>query len=622
MLQILYDKAQEETFKNEVLTHFDGQDIKAEIFNSETIAQLPEKVKLITYLGDSDLKQLLIDAADKEWELGILPHPGLEYVQRGLGVTSKMDKAIEAILDESQSTEIDLLLCNEKPVLQSVKTGSIFLIDETNAQSNLLLQIFRIFKNTWRVKNLKHKAFKLSVGEENSINTSALGIVALAQAGSIALSRKIKSFEGSNVGFFNVLIVSPQSVLEMLLFLIKGILPGRHRIDKEDSFIGYIKTKTLNISSETNIDFSIDGEKFTAENISIEVKPKAIHLLLPSIFTETESSSDNKNSFKTENLPYGEKKEELTKRKMPWLPRATPEEFKELFTALRLNARLNKTYIVLMAISTIMATFGLYGNSSPVIIGAMILAPLMPPIVSFSMAIVRYDVSILKDSSKTILLGTVLSLLFAAFVSIIIPLRIITPEMDMRLSPTLLDLGIAVASGIAGAYAHAKEEIAKSLAGVAIAVALVPPLAVAGIGVGWMDWSLFSGSFLLYLTNLSGIIMSAGFTFLLLGFAPFKRARRGLIYSFVLLALICVPLSFSFKQIMTEAEITKALEGYKIENVTIKDVKVRPSSPVVVSVRLVSSSSLDDSKIGQIKTKIEKRLDREIKLEVISAVVF
>ena len=77
------------------------------------------------------------------------------------------------------------------------------------------------------------------------------------------------------------------------------------------------------------------------------------------------------------------------------------------------------------------------------------------------------------------------------------PIDNLTAEMQSRISPTLLDLAVAVVSGIAGAYAHAKEEIAKSLAGVAIAVALVPPLSVAGIGVGWGDWDMASGAFLL-----------------------------------------------------------------------------------------------------------------------------
>src|SRR5690606_30372032 len=211
--------------------------------------------------------------------------------------------------------------------------------------------------------------------------------------------------------------------------------------------------------------------------------------------------------------------------------------------------------------------FGLVGNSSQVIIGAMILAPIITPIVSFSMGMVRYDVNMLKTGITTIIVGTLVALLVAGVVSLIIPLKILTSEIDARLSPTLLDMGIAVASGVAAAYAHAEKGIAKSLAGVAIAVALVPPLSVAGIGIGWWDWDVFSGAFLLYLTNLAGIIMFAGITFLLLGFAPFRRARLGLVHTLVIIILVMIPLSLSFDRITEEARITRQLEGTQFDDV-------------------------------------------------------
>jgi uncharacterized membrane protein len=192
--------------------------------------------------------------------------------------------------------------------------------------------------------------------------------------------------------------------------------------------------------------------------------------------------------------------------------------------------------------------------------------------------------------------------------------------MAARLSPTLLDLGIALASGVAAAYAHAKEEIAKTLAGVAIAVALVPPLAVAGIGIGWMDWDVFSGAFLLYLTNLAGIIMLSGLTFLLLGFAPFRRARAGLIYTLIIIVAVCIPLTFSFNQIMQEAQITEKLEGKSIHNVVLNDVRVRFGKPPKVNLKVISPESLKDGEIQAIKAEIEAILESEIRLEVVNVV--
>jgi uncharacterized membrane protein len=130
------------------------------------------------------------------------------------------------------------------------------------------------------------------------------------------------------------------------------------------------------------------------------------------------------------------------------------------------------------------------------------------------------------------------------------PLSYLTSEIQARLSPTLLDLGAAVISGIAGAYAHAKSEVSKSLAGVSIAVALVPPLSVVGIGLGWGDLSIAAGAMLLFLTNLIGITLAASMTFMMLGYSPFRLAKKGMAWTCGLLAIVSIPLLISFVRLV------------------------------------------------------------------------
>jgi uncharacterized hydrophobic protein (TIGR00271 family) len=396
----------------------------------------------------------------------------------------------------------------------------------------------------------------------------------------------------------------------------------RNTFSDSPSFIGQIKASNLTIENQSGVEFTIDGKIRSAKTIIFEVVKDALLIRQKSSYILEGDGSSGKNSLRIDKLPTGEKKIELTKRKLPLLPRATSEEFEDLFKVLRDNAKVSSIYVVMMILSTLIASFGLFGNSSPVIIGAMILAPIISPIVSFSMGMVRYDVNMLKTGVITIIIGTLVSLVFAAGVSIIIPLKVLTPEINARLSPTLLDMGIAVASGIAAAYAHAKSGIAKSLAGVAIAVALVPPLAVAGIGIGWWDWEVFFGAFLLYSTNLAGIIMFAGITFLLLGFAPFKRAKMGLIYTFIIIAIVMIPLSLSFNRIKEEASITSQLEGSTIENVVLKEVKVRFGKTLLVSVKVVSDEPISSSEMKRVKTEIENKIGRPVTLEVVSAIEF
>jgi uncharacterized hydrophobic protein (TIGR00271 family) len=260
------------------------------------------------------------------------------------------------------------------------------------------------------------------------------------------------------------------------------------------------------------------------------------------------------------NLP---REKELLKarnqKRIPLFSYASEERFHDLFPALREDAKLNSIYMVLMVLSTGLATVGLYLNSASVIIGAMLLAPLMAPIVSLSMGILRGDVSLFKNSMVKIVIGVIIALLSSALITLLFPHKPITEEMLERLNPTLLDLAVAIISGIAAAYSKSFKEIIQSLAGVAIAVALVPPLAVAGIGIGHVDFYFFYQAFLLFSTNLIGIIISATFTFRVLGYSAAVRRKTSLVVVFIFLALILIPLYLSYSRIVEDRVFEKSL---------------------------------------------------------------
>ncbi len=581
-----------------------------------------EEDRVILYLPDSGIKELLPTAANKKWPLGILPHPEATKSIKGFGLSENLEEVVQEILDTPELQLLDLLICNHIPVLQSVNVGDVFIFSEEKEHTGFITEVYNFFRNIRKASGLSHSPFLLSADGEKIIQTSALGIIAVEHAAGSVISKRLIKNSAMNDGKFQTLILAPQNILQLFLFLFKSLLPNPKAMAQVPEFIGQIKSSNLKIEGESTIDFSIDGETMSAKIIEIEVEKEQLSLCQKSIFGFEKEGADGKKSLKIERLPTGERRDELIKRKLPIWPRATTEEFQDLFKVLKENAKLSSSFLVMMILATLIATFGLFGDSSPVIIGAMILAPIISPIVSFSMGMVRYDTNLLKTGIVTILIGTAVALLFAAAVSLIIPLKILTGEIDARLTPNLLDMGIAVASGIAAAYAHAKEGIAKSLAGVAIAVALVPPLAVAGIGVGWWDWEVFSGAFLLYLTNLAGIIMFAGITFLILGFAPFRRARMGLIYTLVIIALVMVPLSLSFNRIKQEARITSKLEGTNFDDIYLRDVKVRTGKPLMVSLKLVSPEAIDAKEMANIKVEIEEKIGQPIILEVISAIEF
>ncbi len=622
MYYLLYQKNEIDFIEENIAVQLKDILFKKILFEDRSQIDFDKNDIILTYLNDNNLRLFLPEAAKGNLKLGILPHPKMNYATLGLGVSNKLEEVVKNILKSQTNHPIDLMYCNDQIVFQSVNLGEVFELVDEGKRKGFYGQLFRFLKQIKRLRSLKHKPFSIFIKDEKIIDTSALGLIAVEHSGGSIVSKKTIKSDISNDGLLHLLVLAPQYIWELVWFFFKSLLPDFLVSKERPNFIGLIKSSEVTIKSTNSIDFTIDGEKFQSDTLHLKVDFQCLIVVNPIEENQIDKNTSQKKSLFIKTLPQDEKRNELIKRKLPWLRKATFEEFKELFTVLNENARSSNAYIVMMILSTLITAFGLYADSAPVIIGAMILAPLISPIVSFSMGLIRYDSNLLKVSFKTILIGTFASLLFASFVSIIIPLKVVTSEISARLTPTLLDLGIAVASGVAAAFAHAKEGIAKSLAGVAIAVALVPPLVVAGVGIGWMDWDVFSGAFLLYLTNLAGIIMFGGLTFLILGFAPFKTAKKGLVYSLLIILLVCVPLTFSFYTIKQEAEITRTLEGFEIEDIRLKDVRVRSGEIPVISIKIVSPNSIPDEKLKEIKTIIEKKINQKIVLEIISAIEF
>ena len=218
-------------------------------------------------------------------------------------------------------------------------------------------------------------------------------------------------------------------------------------------------------------------------------------------------------------------------------------------------------FFFMLISATIIATFGLLSNSSAVIIGAMIVAPLMNPILSMSFAIVTVNWKLYKRSVVTVFLGSACAILISYGISALLPINIVGSEVMARTSPNLMDLGIAIAAGAAGAFSLTRKSIASSIAGVAIAVALAPPLCVAGIGLGIggemagevsgvvvSNISVSEGAFLLFLSNLAGITFAACIVFLSQSYGNLNKVFRSLFIWFLILVLLCGPLTNSLKE--------------------------------------------------------------------------
>ena len=249
-----------------------------------------------------------------------------------------------------------------------------------------------------------------------------------------------------------------------------------------------------------------------------------------------------------------------------WVPQMKRQQRKEIYSQLEEQSEWGFDFKMLMALSTCIASFGLIQNSTAVVIGAMLVAPLMTPMLCAGMALQQGNQQLLKNNAKAITAGFTTAVSVAFIVGLLSPIRVPTEEMMGRGVPTLLDLGVALVSGFAAAYAFSRgEKLAAMLPGVAIAAALVPPIATTGICLSLVAstgvWALFgttqttiagdaalmgAGAALLFFTNVVAIILGASIAFYSFGIRRWdpepwvKRVTQGLVITVFVLA---IPLS-------------------------------------------------------------------------------
>ncbi|RUA15403.1 MAG: hypothetical protein DSY55_06400 [Clostridia bacterium] len=235
------------------------------------------------------------------------------------------------------------------------------------------------------------------------------------------------------------------------------------------------------------------------------------------------------------------------------------------------NARATRDFFTMITLSTTIAAFGMMQNAPAVIIGAMLIAPLMSAIIAMGQGIVEGDARLLSFGARTTLWGILVTLGVSFALEALIPFNAVTPEMLSRAAPNLLDMGVALTAGAAGAYALARKNVSSSLPGVAIAVALIPPLTTVGMALALTEWRIAGGAALLFITNLVGIVSMSSLVFLAMGFMPnssrYERMRifsRGGHAVLIMILLIALPLTFlTVRQLKiehTEAAVKSALE--------------------------------------------------------------
>lgn len=276
-------------------------------------------------------------------------------------------------------------------------------------------------------------------------------------------------------------------------------------------------------------------------------------------------------------------------------------------------------YAFLIVISAAISLLGLLMPSVAVLIGAMLLSPLMMPIIGLGFGIATLDFGEVRRAATALVMGSLLAILLSVVLISISPVQTVTSEIAGRTQPTLFDLLVALLSAIAGGYALIRGR-GGTVVGVAIAIALMPPLVVVGFGIATWNWTIFSGSLLLFLTNAVTIALTAALVARAYGFGSHLSPHHTgwqLVLFVCALGLLSVPLGASLRQIAFEAVAqrqtretlrTRFPEGARLSQLDI-DQSVEPMRIRAVMLTPRVETGADRSLADDLEARLGRRVD-------------
>jgi len=311
-----------------------------------------------------------------------------------------------------------------------------------------------------------------------------------------------------------------------------------------------------------------------------------------------------------------------------YLGRVSDADRERLAREIAAGSKPSNEYFTMLILAAVIATVGLITDSAAAIIGAMLVSPLLIPVIGSSLGAVKGDLRLFWRAVEAEAKGAAVVLVLAIFITLLIPNAAAGSEIMLRTRPTPLDLLIALASGAAGAYALSKKSIGATLPGVAIAVAMLPPLCVAGIGFALRSPEIALGGFLTFIANVVAINFAASVVFWLVGFrhkwsmSAEKDVMKKLQTSAVLLLVISIPLAYIMWQSLEAADVKNTveqtllsqLEGIPFARLDGFDVSGAKAGGMRIAASIDSPKEITQDKAGEIRAALEKRLGADVEL--------
>ncbi len=320
------------------------------------------------------------------------------------------------------------------------------------------------------------------------------------------------------------------------------------------------------------------------------------------------------------------------------LPQLARDERVALFETLQSRSRWDVDFLLLMALSTAIAALGLIQSSAAVVIGAMLVAPLMTPLLSAGLALVQGNSPLLRTASRSLTLGFLTAVGIGFVLGLIAPMPALTPELLARGAPTLLDLGVAFLSGLAAAYASGRPALSAALPGVAIAAALVPPIATVGVSLAHGAGRNALGAALLFSTNVVAIVLGAAVCLYALGVRSGPRGSRvplwvrrvvlALLFAVALLAIPLTSVLVSSLQSKVEApfavlQLESALQQRLTEwpGVEFESLRVVQRAPMTLEIRVAAAAPPGPELARELAETASLVLENPVRIRLVETLV-
>jgi hypothetical protein len=269
---LLHDESLELTTLRKFIT-----DNNFETLPWQQLDQIPDDARVLLYISDSRIRELMPMAIARQWQVGILNHPEARQTAGALGVPGNLIKDIKHYL-RCKAIKVDVLTCNDRLVLSSVIIGDSFTQHPFDVDYRPT-RLDRVAAALKAIKHLRLRGFKLTTGKGQKIQLAALGLWVTKNARSGLLGQSLSEAISTADGRFTLVALSPRSVLSYLWLLLRILFPKKIDPARLPASVGMMRNRQTHLESDDEIEYLIDGQRESASTIDLKIDEQGMYLL-------------------------------------------------------------------------------------------------------------------------------------------------------------------------------------------------------------------------------------------------------------------------------------------------------------------------------------------------------